>query len=177
MDLEVIAMKKYSTLTRFGLVWFYGIPTIVGYLMPNLFIDINSSISNNSVKHKYSFFFVYTQLNVKTSLFQTIQFSIGKQFKWQKQFYFKQFSLASVQLSSIWLLDRTLSGATTLGRVDLGAMAIKEYSAFPKAPALLEPHYQCPILDTRWDGGLTVMHRCSRSILRPQRTGLHSQEL
>ena len=25
-------------------------------------------------------------------------------------------------------------------RVDLGAMAIKRYSAFPKAPALLEPH-------------------------------------
>ena len=27
-------------------------------------------------------------------------------------------------------------------RVDLGAMAIKGYSAFPKAPALLEPHHQ-----------------------------------
>ena len=27
-------------------------------------------------------------------------------------------------------------------RVDLGVMAIKGYSAFPKAPALLEPHHQ-----------------------------------
>ena len=27
-------------------------------------------------------------------------------------------------------------------RVDLGAMAVKGYSAFPKAPALLEPHQQ-----------------------------------
>ena len=27
-------------------------------------------------------------------------------------------------------------------KVDLGAMAVKEYSAFPKASALLEPHYQ-----------------------------------
>ena len=26
-------------------------------------------------------------------------------------------------------------------RVDLGAMAMKEYSAFPKAPALLELHH------------------------------------
>ncbi len=26
--------------------------------------------------------------------------------------------------------------------VDLGAMAIKGYSALPKAPALLEPHHQ-----------------------------------
>ena len=32
--------------------------------------------------------FVYTQLNVKTVLFQTIQFSIFL-FQWQKQFYFK----------------------------------------------------------------------------------------
>ena len=34
-------------------------------------------------------------------------------------------------------------------RVDLGAMAIKGYSAFPKASALLEPNHQiawCPIL-------------------------------
>ena len=27
-------------------------------------------------------------------------------------------------------------------RVDLGAMAMKRYSAFPKAPALLKPHHQ-----------------------------------
>ena len=27
-------------------------------------------------------------------------------------------------------------------RVDLGAIVIKGYSAFPKAPALLEPHHQ-----------------------------------
>ena len=36
-------------------------------------------------------------------------------------------------------------------RVNLGAIAIKRYSAFPKAPDLLEPHYQivlCHILDT-----------------------------
>ena len=26
--------------------------------------------------------------------------------------------------------------------VDLGAMAMKRYSAFPKTPALLEPHHQ-----------------------------------
>ena len=69
----------------------------------SIFIQINSSILNNSVQHKYSFFclhkakcqtvlfqtiqfsistvfFVYTELNVKTVLFQTIQFSISAQF-------------------------------------------------------------------------------------------------
>ena len=42
--------------------------------------------------------FIYTQLNVKTQLFQTIQFSISTQF------------------SSIWPIDRTLSDATTPGQ-------------------------------------------------------------
>ena len=86
----------------------------------------------------------------KTVPFQTFQFSI------QKQFYLKQFSLAlvcilnartvlfqviqfsiSTQFSSIWPIDRTLSDATTLGHSGPGSMAIKGYSAFPKAPVLL----------------------------------------
>ena len=39
---------------------------------------------------------------------------------------------------------------------DLWAMAMKGYSTFPKALALLEPHHQivsCHIQDTRWEGG------------------------
>ena len=38
-------------------------------------------------------------------------------------------------------------------RVNLGTMVMKEYSVFPKAPALLESHHQiveCHIQDTRW---------------------------
>ena len=38
-------------------------------------------------------------------------------------------------------------------RVNLGAMAMKGYSAFPKAPVLLEPRHQiikCHVHDTRW---------------------------
>ena len=58
----------------FGLVWFYGISTIVGYLMPNLF------------------------LYILIVLFQTVQFNISIQFKCQKQFYFKQFSLILVHI-------------------------------------------------------------------------------
>ena len=41
-------------------------------------------------------------------------------------------------------------------RVDPGVMAMKEYSAFPKAPVLLEPHHQivyCHVLDTCWKRG------------------------
>ena len=62
--------------TRFGLVWFYGISTIVGYLMPNPFL--------------------YKQ----TVLFQTIQFSIQSNVKTVN---FKQFNL--VWLHSLILFD------------------------------------------------------------------------
>ena len=48
--------KKKNKLVRFGLVWFYSISTIVGYLMPNPFL------------------YLYTVL------FQTIQFSTNTEF-------------------------------------------------------------------------------------------------
>ena len=65
-----------------------------------------------------------------------------------KQFYFKQFDLAFVcsQFKCQTVLFDPHIGlyqVLPLGaRVDLGAMAMKEYCAFPKAPALLEPHDQ-----------------------------------
>ena len=62
-------------LNMYDLVWFFGISTIVSYFMPNIFLHVNSSISNNLVEHKNSF--VYAQLNVKTILFQIIQLSIS----------------------------------------------------------------------------------------------------
>ena len=40
--------------------------------------------------------FVYSQLNVKTVIFQTNQFSISTKFKSQNEFYIKQYSLALV---------------------------------------------------------------------------------
>ena len=92
-----------------------------------------------------------------------------------KQFYFKQFSLAQVR--SLVLFEPLIGPYQVLplwGRVDLRAMAMKRYSAFPKAPALLEPHYQivkCYIQDTRW--GSYPLQRCSRCILLPQPTGLY----
>ena len=50
-------------------------------------------------------------------------------------------------------------------RVDLGAMAIKGYSAFPKAQALLEPHHQivyCQIQDIRYGEG--VLPLCKETV-------------
>ena len=79
-----------SHLIWFGLVCLYGISTIAGYLMPNPFYTYNQFYFS-------PFFFIYTELKVKTILFQTIQFSINAQF------------------SSIWPIDRTLSDANTPG--------------------------------------------------------------
>ena len=44
--------------------------------------------------------------------------------------------------TSIKSIDRTLSGTTIPGQRGPGAMAIKGYSEFPKAPALLKLHHQ-----------------------------------
>ena len=68
------------------------------------------------------------------------------------------YSVYSIQfsISMLLVLFNPLIGPYQVlplrARVDLGAMAMKGYSKFPKAPALLEPHHQivlCHIQDTR----------------------------
>ena len=61
-----------------------------------------------TIQFSISIVFVHTQLNVKTVLFQTVLFQTI------------QFSI-SMQFSSIWPIDRTQSGATTLGQSGLGS--------------------------------------------------------
>ena len=57
----------------FSLVWFYGMSTIVGYLMPNsVFTYVLNIWSVNT-------FCSYTHLNDQTVLFLTIQLSISQQ--------------------------------------------------------------------------------------------------
>ena len=65
-------------------------------------------ITNNSVKHKS---FLYTQLNDQIVLFLTIQFSMSHLFA---------LSLKVKQVLPLW------------ARVNLGEMAMKRYSVFPK---------------------------------------------
>ena len=72
-----------------------------------------------AMHHKHQLF-VYAKLNDQTVLFQTIQFSISHLFALGLNV--KQFYLTHEQ-DPIY--------------VDLGAMAMKGYSEFPKAPALL----------------------------------------
>ena len=68
-------------------------------------------ITNNSIKYLS---FIYTQLNVKTVLFQMILFSISTQF------------------NSKWPIDKTLSGATTPGHSGPGSDGNKEVFRIPQ---------------------------------------------
>ena len=85
------------------------------------------------------------------------------QFDFQKHFYFKpiQFSqkvlIQTIQFCismQLVLFNPWIGPYQVLpfrAKVDLGAMAMKGLSAFPKAPASLEPHHQivlCHIQDT-----------------------------
>ena len=91
---------------------------------------------------------------MKIVLFQTIQFSMTTQFNCQKYFYFKLFSLLKqflfqtiqFSISMLLVLFNPLIGSYQVlpfwARVDLGAMAMKGCSRFPKDPASLEPHHQ-----------------------------------
>ena len=71
--------------------------------------------------------FVYTQLNDQTVLFLIIQFNASHFFKYQTVLF--DLLIGPFQMLPLWL------------RVDLGAIAIKRYSIFLKAPGL-EPHHQ-----------------------------------
>ena len=82
---------------------FYGVST--------LFELFNAALNFK----QFSLVFVYKQLNVRTVLFQAIQFNINTQY------------------SSIWPIDRTLSGATTSGQSGLGSDGNKGVLRIPQS--------------------------------------------
>ena len=67
----------------------------------------------------------------KTFLFQAIQFSQTIHFSISMPLVLFNPYIEPYQVLPHW------------SRVDLGAMAMKGFSAFPKAPVILEPHYHC----------------------------------
>ena len=91
-----------------------------------------------------------------------------------KQFYSNQAILALVHdLVLFDLLIRPNQGLQFRAGVVQGWMAMKRFSAFPKAPALLESHCQIVLchyqdIHTR---SLTPFQGCSWYILQPQPSG------
>ena len=135
-------------------------------------IQLSQTVLIQPIQFNISIGLVYTQLNVKTVPFQTIQFSVSTvsmsrtvllkktvlhkyAVYMSKQFYFKQFSLSLVhslnmeivlfqviqfsiiaQFSSIWPIDRTLSGATTPGPSGPGSDGNKGVLHIPQSSSI-----------------------------------------
>ena len=89
---------------------FYGISILLG--------SFNTWIKFQTIQLSLSIVFVFKLLNIKTVLFQAIQFGISTQF------------------SSIWPIDRTLSGATTLGQSEPGRNGNDGVLRIPQSPSI-----------------------------------------
>ena len=81
---------------------------------------MSKAVLFQTIQFNKSIVFVYTQLNVKSSSISINQFSISKQF------------------SSIWPIDRTLSGATTLGLCRPGSNGNKGVLRIPQSSSITE---------------------------------------
>ncbi len=111
--------------------WMYVRASRPAFARPCVGVHKSTSLMSSSLLLQRNFvIYLYCQL-IYSVWKQTIQFCISTQF-W-----------------SIWARDRNLSGVTTPGQSELGAMAMKGYSSFPK----LQDHMQ----DTRW--GVLPLHR------------------
>ena len=123
-------------------------------------IQFSISTQFNCQKHfhfkLFKQLYVIIQLSVNTVLMSkdsSIWNNSVKQFKSKYGLIVKNVSISSYSVYSIHfsismllvLFNPYIGPYQVLplqARVDLGAMAMKGYSAFPKAPALLEPHHQ-----------------------------------
>ena len=114
-------------------------------------------------------FFVYTQLNDQTVLFQTIQFSISTQF------------------SSIWPLDRTLSGATTQGQSGTGIDGNEGVHCIPQSSIITGAlPSDCLMSYPEYSSGKSyssaemqsvyssALHPDNRTLFKPSEIGLNS---
>ena len=104
MRQKISMMVFWATAAKllFSLVWFNGISTIVGYIMPNPVFTYILSI------WFVNLFYKCTLINDQTVLFLTIQFSIRH-----------LFALSLPYISHSWPIG--LSGATTPGQSGLGS--------------------------------------------------------
>ena len=68
--------------------------------------------------------------------FQTIQFNISMQFKSQKVLFQTFLISISSEFSFIWAIDRTLSGATTLGLSEPGSDGNKGVLRLPQSSSI-----------------------------------------
>ena len=165
-------------LVQFGLVWFYGISTNVGYLMPT---PVFTYILNIWFINTFS---TYTLLNDQSVLFLRIQFSWSHKVKWfqvllciinnlikHQSFGYTQlndqivlylriqfsinhlFALSLNSNSSIWPRDRKLCVVTTPGQSEPRSDSNKGVLSIPQSSSItgaLPSYCLISYQDTRW---------------------------
>ena len=102
----------------FYLWLFIRVGWLVGFWHINTFQVIQHQIKVQTIQFIISIVFVFKQLNAKIVLFQTIQFSISTLF------------------SSIWPIDRTLSGVATPGQSGPGSNSNERVIHIPQSSSI-----------------------------------------
>ena len=91
-----------------------------------------------------------------------------------KRFDFKQFSLAEVQFSSIWSIDRTLLDSTAPGQSGPGSDGNEGVLSIPQSSSIIVTSPSDCFVSYPGHSlsgeGLTPLQRCSWCILQPQLT-------
>ena len=111
-----------------------------------IYTQLNGSYCYVSLTIQLNISYLFPQLNSQTVLFLIFQFSLSYLF--------------------------AHSSDVKQVRVDLGVIAVKKNSPFPKVSEL-EPHHQIVLgynLGTCWERGFTHLRRCSEHILLSQPT-------
>ena len=115
---------QFNCQKHFYFKLFKQLYVIIQLSVNTLLMSENSSIWNNSVKFKCKYGLIVKNVSISCYSVYSIHFSIGM-----------QLVLFNAQIVPYQVLPLRV-------RVNLGAMAMKGYSAFPNVPALLEPHHQ-----------------------------------
>ena len=99
-------------------------------------IQFSQTVLIQPIQFSISIVLVHRQLNVKTVLFRTIQFSVPTVSMLKTVLFLKiQFNI-SMQFSYIWPIDRNLSGTTTPGQSGPGSDSNEGVLRIPQTPSI-----------------------------------------
>ena len=128
--------NKHFYFKQFSLVW------VRGLIVKNISIS-SYLVLIQIIQFSISLVFVHTQLNVKTVLFQTIQFCISTQF------------------SSIWPIDRILSAATIPGQSGPGSDGNERVLRIPQSSSITgsSPSDFFSVISRTLIGGVLPLYR------------------
>ena len=148
-------------------------------------IQFSQAVLIQLIQFSISTDFVYTHLNAITVLYWTIQFSVSTVSMSKNSSIQKNSFLHKHAVSSIWPIDRALSGATIPGQSgpenngNEGVLLIAQSSSItgtsPSDCLMSYPGHSLVVVVVVVVGGLTPLQRSSQCILQPQLTGQYKR--